>query len=345
MTKYPVKFGRRAQMALRLALLLCVGLARHVWAEEPRFVCVVLGAAGGLTEGDLSSYLIAPAKRTDFVALDAGTLMTGLRAGIAAGSFDNIKMPPDSPLCREGHILRHHIKAYLLSHAHLDHVAGLVINAPDDGSKRILGLPSTIDSLRDHLFNWKIWPNFGDEGKGFCLKKYRYVRLAPGKEQAIDATAMNATPFALSHSGLTSTAFLIRAGEHYALYFGDTGPDEVEQSDRMKTVWQSVAPLVRKRKLCGLFLEVSYPDPHEDKKLYGHLTPRWMLKELRRLAGLVDPAEPSKALKDLKVIVTHIKPAVTSGRSAREEISEQLKRLNDLGVEFVFPKQGDRIEL
>ena len=58
---------------------------------------------------------------------------------------------------------------------------GLVINSPDDESKDILGTAATIDAIRDHLFNWRIWPGFGNEGAGFNLKKYRYVRLAPGQ--------------------------------------------------------------------------------------------------------------------------------------------------------------------
>jgi 3',5'-cyclic-nucleotide phosphodiesterase len=81
------------------------------------------------------------------------------------------------------------------------------------------------------VFNGKIWPNFGDEGPGVPLRTYRYVRLRPGTEAAIDGTSLTVQPFPLCHAGEPSTAFLLRAHDAYALYIGDTGPDEVERCD------------------------------------------------------------------------------------------------------------------
>src|SRR5262245_18261151 len=212
---------------------------------EPQFVAIALGTAGGLTEANLSSYLLAPAGSTDFVALDAGTLLTGLQQANIKGNLADIVVPPESPLSVEGQVLTQHIKAYLISHAHLDHLAGLVLNSPDDTPKPILGLSATIDLLRDHLFNGRIWPNFGDEGSGVLLKKYHFVRLQPGVEQAIAGTSMTVKPFALCHAVVPSTAFLLQANGEYALYFGDTGPDDAEHCDNLHRVWQAIAPLVQ----------------------------------------------------------------------------------------------------
>ena len=61
---------------------------------------------------------------------------------------------------------------------------------------------------------------------------------------------MAVIPYELSHSGgYRSTAFLVESDEAYLLYFGDTGPDAVEESDRMQQVWTAVAPLVRENRL------------------------------------------------------------------------------------------------
>ena len=139
---------------------------------------------------------------------------------------------------------------------------------------------------------------------------------------------MTVTPFALSHSSpYQSVAFLIRSGEHYTLFFGDTGPDKVEQSDHLKTIWTHVDSLVREKKLDTIFIEISFPNGHPDELLFGHLTPSWLMTELHQLAQLVDPTQPDQALQNLSVIVTHIKPSFKQGPSPRQQIEKQLKEI------------------
>ena len=67
-----------------------------------RFVAIVLGAGGGPSQDDLSAYLLAPAGALDFVALDTGTLLPGIRKAHAMGSLRDVQVPPDSPLTPEG---------------------------------------------------------------------------------------------------------------------------------------------------------------------------------------------------------------------------------------------------
>jgi 3',5'-cyclic-nucleotide phosphodiesterase len=308
-------------------------------------VTVVLGAGGGLHEANLTAYLLAPLGESQFLALDAGTLLSGLRVATQMGSFADIQVPPASSLTLEGWILREHIKAYALSHAHLDHISGLVLNAPDDSPKSIFGLDATLDTLRDHVFNWQVWPNFGNEGRAPQLRHYTYQRLQPAQAAAIPGTSMTIWAFPLSHAGATATAFLIHASGFYVLYCGDTGPDAVEQRDTLHTLWSVIAPLVRANTLRGMFLEVSYPDERPDHVLFGHLTPKWLLTELGHLAQLVDPQHPEVALQDLTVVVTHIKPVLTHGPSLQKLILQQLQAHNTLGVRFIVASQGSRLTL
>jgi 3',5'-cyclic-nucleotide phosphodiesterase len=309
----------------------------------PRFVTIALGTAGGLTEGNLSAYLLAPVGSTAFVALDAGTLLTGLQHAHRKGNLADIVVPPESSLSVAGQVLRHHIKAYLLSHAHLDHLAGLVLNSPEDTVKPIVALAPTLAQLRAHVFNGALWPNFGPDGPGVPLKQYEYVCVQPGHTQPLAGTALTVQPFALSHAGDLSTAFLLQAHDAFALYLGDTGPDEAEHCDNLRQLWQAIAPLVRHGQLRGMFVEISYPDPRDGAHLYGHLTPGWLLKELQRLAALVNPHRPPDALRGVTVLVNHIKPTLQQVQSERDQIRQQVAALNDLGLQFVFPEQGDRI--
>ena len=307
--------------------------------RRKKFVTIVLGAGGGSLEDNLTSYLLAPKNDHNFISLDAGTVLVGIKRAIAKGSFRDVSIPEDTELNIEGWILQNLVKAHLISHTHLDHVAGLVLNAPDGSEKDILGIQRTIDDLRDHFFNWKVWPNFSNEGFGRQLKKYRYIRLEPEESYHIDKTALSVTPFVLSHSGIQSTAFLVRSKEDYALYFGDTGPDAVEKQSCIENVWKAVAPIARKKRLRGIFLEVSFPDPRPDNQLFGHLTPSWMMKELTRLAYMTDSQNAQNALSGVTVFVTHIKTTFEKGLWVNEHISRQLNDLNNLNLRFVIPKQ------
>ncbi len=314
--------------------------------NRPKFKAIVLGSAGGLSENNLTSFLLSPINENNFIALDAETLNSGIKKAAERGSFSTIEVPEDSASSIEGWILQNHIKAYLITHAHLDHIAGLIINSPTDSKKNILGIPQTIDYLRDHIFNWKVWPNFGSGGQGLNLKKYDYVQLEPLKETQIEKTTMSATPFILSHGNnyYPSTAFLVNSKGYYVLYFGDTGPDIIEKTDNIKSVWTYVAPLVKEKKLRAIFLESSFPSSRPDNMLYGHLTPKWMIHELSSLASLVNKENSKSSLKDLPVVVTHIKPSIKKDRNTKEIIRKELEKLNSLGVNFIIPSQGDRLE-
>ncbi len=72
-------------MRHRLLRLLVAAVAVGGWLAAasgqtaPAFVAIVLGAGGGPSQDDLSAYLLAPAGSADFVCLDAGTLLSGIR--------------------------------------------------------------------------------------------------------------------------------------------------------------------------------------------------------------------------------------------------------------------------
>lgn len=342
---------RRIQLAvvawLVFGLVLGVGFAQSASVEPfgPAFVCIVLGSGGGPREDNVSGYMLWPVgKAEEAIILDPGTLTVGIRKADELGNLWEFRVPAESNLTREGWILQN-AKAYLISHAHLDHIAAMVLNSPEDSAKDILARSVTITHLQNHIFNWEVWPNFGNAGPGFPLGKYRYVTLEPGKETPISRTSMTVEAFPLSHSApYESTAFLIHHEGSYILYCGDTGPDQVEKSDYLYKVWERIAPLVREGKLAGLFLEISYPQGRADTLLFGHLTPGWMMKELHRLAELVNPDSPSDALEGLKVVVTHVKPVFTMTPTPGYLISQQLEELNDLGVVFIVPFQGMRLE-
>ena len=313
--------------------------------SSPQFTCIPLGVEGGLDESNLPAYLLAPFGSSEFICLDAGTLLAGLKVAHRKGCFNDIPIPENSELSFEGNILYHHIKAYLISHPYLDHVEGLVVVSPADCPKPIMSLQGTIEDLKNHLFNWHIWPNLCDAGEPPALCKYNYITLQAGKSVPIPNISMHVEAFPLAHGNHTdSTAFLVESKGFYALYMGDTGPDEIEKRTTTQAVWKRIATLIKNQRLKGIFIESSYPDDHPDNELYSHLTPAWLMHSFRQLAALVDPQHPQDALKDFTVIITHIKPALNAGVEVREIVKSQLVAQNDLNLNFVFAKQGRRFD-
>jgi 3',5'-cyclic-nucleotide phosphodiesterase len=308
---------------------------------DPRFTVVVLGAQGGIVSDDLSAYLVASAGHDDFVCLDAGSVFTGLERAAALGSL--------GPGARADTALRERIRGYLISHPHLDHLVGLLLAAPDDvpgkfgpggsESKFIAGSESTLAAIRDHLFNGTVWANFfADIGPAPQLGFYRPLPLAPGTTSPLPGTDLSVETWPLNHPGGSSAFLLTTPAGDALLYLGDTGPDGPGE-DRLARLWARVTPLLRAGRLRAIFIEVSYPDPRADERLFGHLTPARLHAELQRLAAMADPR--GRSLRGLVVAITHIKPAPDAGRRIRE----QLAALPDLGVRLVFPAQGRRLEL
>lgn len=301
------------------------------------FDVVALGVLGGMEDGNLSAWLVHPHDDGNAVTCDAGTLVNGLRVADEKGAFGDVKVPADSSQNRVGYILTNRVRGYLVSHAHLDHVAGLVIASPDDGKKPIYALPSVNAALAESYFNWQAWPNMTDRGKAPQLKKYSLEDLKPGIAASLKDTRMSVTAFPLSHAGVESTAFLIESDTDALLCFGDTGPDAVEKTTKIADVWSAVAEKVKQHRLKALLIESSYTSDRPDKLLFGHLTPKWVLSALHDL----DRATGGNALKGLPVIVTHIKYSLTS-EQPQKKMLEELQAGNDLGVSFIIPEQGKR---
>jgi 3',5'-cyclic-nucleotide phosphodiesterase len=156
---------------------------------------------------------------------------------------------------------------------------------------------------------------------------------------------MSVEAYPLAHGETDSTAFLIESKGSYILYMGDTGPDEVEKRSTTQALWSRVAPLIKTKCLRGIFIEASYPDDRPDNLLFSHLTPAWLMHAFRQLAALVDAEHPQEALRDLTVIITHIKPDLSAGIDPREVVKRQLHEHNTLGLRLVFAQQGKRYQL
>lgn len=339
---------------------------------------IVLGAGGGPLEDNCTAFLVRSIAqgwtRGSVLAVDAGVHLSSIQTLLQQyqplpperphvlqdGLLAGLELPYQSAGANTAHIARNLIGAHLITHPHIDHIAGGVVSTASPSSKprRIAGLASTIEALKDHIFNDIIWPNLTDENggvglvtfmrlmsggssllgdgvtkgymevveglgvkswavsHGICSKPFPYQALnnpandtdlprppprtldhipAPLIADAIDSvnkslgmtfTAPTTDPFRV----YTSSAFFIHdvASSHEILIWGDVEPDSLSASPRNAQVWQDAAPKVVAGNLKGIFIECSYDDSRSPEMLFGHLTPRYLIEELKVLAAEVE---------------------------------------------------------
>ncbi|WP_128330570.1 MBL fold metallo-hydrolase [Apibacter sp. HY039] len=292
------------------------------------FDLIPLGIYGGLDEDNLSAYIISEKDKNEFLCMDAGTIRTGIKKAIEKQSLAG---SPDS-------LLKNNIKGYFISHGHLDHVSGMIINSPDDSPKNIYALSPVIEILKKYYFTEGPWINFANEGNFPQLNKYYYRSFNAFDTFAIDNTQLTGQIFELSHgTPYKSSALLVKSENQYILYLGDTGADRIEKSTQLKLLWKTIAPLINQGSLKAILIEVSFPNSQPENLLFGHLTPALLYEELTHLSSYCK----SGKLKNLPVIITHLKPSGT----AIETIKKELITHNVLEVSLIFPEQGKKISL
>lgn len=321
-------------------LLSTIFLVSSLVSYAQEFQIITLGSNGGVIDGDISGYLVRNKNEENFIALDAGTILPGIKAGLKKNNFKGITIPKDTEWSDTGYIFREKIKGYLISHGHLDHISGLVISSTEDTKKDIYGLKSTIETLKNNVFNWKLWPNFTNEGEGFKLNQYTYQELNPSESKNINNTTLKVSAFPLSHSNYESTMFLIENNGEYLAYYGDVGPDIIENSNGLEESFKIIGPLIKEKKIKAIMIESSFDNSKEDKGLFGHLSPKWINKEFE----VLEKYSGKGSLKNLNVVITHIKPSLKKNDNMREKIKKELLEDNKYGVKYYFPVQGESLE-
>lgn len=300
-----------------------------VGRAQSGFDLIPLGVYGGGDESNLSAYLLGEKDKKEYISLDAGTLRAGINKSIQNGVFDK----------SSEYVLKNYIKGYFISHGHLDHLSGLVINSPDDSSKNVYGLAYTLDILKNNYFVDKAWENFTDEGEEPRIGTYTLNRIENQEKFEIENTSLTGQIFELSHVNPNkSSAILVSnsAGEA-VLYLGDTGADRIEKSDKLEKLWTAVAPYIETHQLKAILIETSFDNDRDEDLLFGHLTPKLLNEELKVLTEKANQED----LAGLKIIITHLKP----GGNSINRIKDQLNEENPLNVQFIFPAQGQLIRL
>lgn len=181
----------------------------------------------------------------------------------------------------------------LISHAHLDHIQELPSLADNlcyirkNNPLTVISMPQVIDTLKRHIFNGVIWPDFSIlPSAEKPVLKFEPIRT----REKIHVGHLRVTAIPVHHS-VESVAYVIESGQgsatKTAIFVGDTGPTE--------EIW-SVAG--KGENVRAIFVETSLPGEMTDMaELTGHLTPAGLARELEKLY----PLKPQIYLYHMKI--------------------------------------------
>ena len=231
-----------------------------------------LGVYGGESRDCRMTSLLV----NDRIALDAGSLAQAL------------------PIDRQSGI-----HSIVLTHSHMDHTSSLPffvenVYARIDGPIDIYASAATIYSVRKHLFNNDVWPDFSRVPNNL-LPAVRFHELE--SEVQVSLEGVKLTPFEVDHS-IPTFGFLIEEGSAGMLWSSDTGPTH--------RFWEFANETINLKAVC---IETSFDNSMQEiADVSSHLTPRTLAQELEKLERRVP------------ILVHHMKPPCVE--AIRTEVRE-----------------------
>lgn len=221
----------------------------------------ILGCSGGIG---------GPTLRTTAIQIDHDIL---LDCGTGVGDL------PVAELAGIDHVF--------LTHSHLDHFACLpllidTVNDLRDRPLTVHGTEATLRALREHVFNWVVWPDFSQIPSP-QQPSMVYRPLEPNRPLLLDGRRITALP---ANHTVPAVGYHLDSGTGSLVFSGDTGP--------CPELWTKINAIAN---LKILIIETAFPNRELAlANASKHLCPDLLAAELARLKR---PAE---------IFITHLKP-------------------------------------
>jgi len=190
------------------------------------------------------------------------------------------------------------IKHVFITHSHLDHVAGLpllidtIYEKLIDEPLKVYCQPKTYKVLMEHIFNWKIWPNF------FSLPSkekavVQFVAMEP--EQTIGIDDNRYTMIEVEHT-VPAVGYIVQNGTSSFAFSGDTAS--------APKLWQA---LNQQNKVDLLIVECAFAQERSEiANQAKHFSPQSLAAELAVLShdpqicvSHLQPGEEEKIMQEL----------------------------------------------
>ncbi|HEX2667558.1 MAG TPA: 3',5'-cyclic-nucleotide phosphodiesterase [Gammaproteobacteria bacterium] len=179
------------------------------------------------------------------------------------------------------------IRHVFFTHSHLDHTCGLplLVDTIFDTLKMpltVYGRPETLDAVRKHIFNWVMWPDFGElPAKHSPVLTYK--PLNPGDR--IEVAGRKLHMVEVDHTVPGAGYIIERDGKVFA-FSGDTYTND--------TFWAAVNSYP---KIDALMVEAAFANSNRKlADMAKHYCPETLAADLKKLKH------------DCPIYITHLKP-------------------------------------
>lgn len=198
------------------------------------------------------------------------------------------------------------IRDIVISHAHLDHIAGLPLFIDDLFATliepiRIFAEAGVVEILEHDIFNWRVYPKFSElSNRGGPVIEYHLFE--PGV--IFNSAHLSVLPIGVNHK-VQSCGFIISDGTATVAVSGDTA-----STDKF---WETVNSTDN---ITALLIECAFPNELAGlAEISHHLTPSGLQRELAKLDR-----------EDCAVYVVNLKPSYRH---------DTIRQISELGINNV----------
>jgi ribonuclease BN (tRNA processing enzyme) len=174
-----------------------------------------------------------------------------------------------------------------ITHAHLDHITSIPFLVDTVGWLRdkpvtLHATKETLQALREHLFNWHIWPDFSTIPS---LENPFMVYETISVGQTVEINGRQITPLPANH-GVPTVGFRLDSGSRSLVFSGDTTTNDAQ--------WEAINRIDNLR---YLIVETAFCEREKNLAILAkHYCPSLLAEDLRKLRV---PTE---------IYITHLKP-------------------------------------
>jgi ribonuclease BN (tRNA processing enzyme) len=200
------------------------------------------------------------------------------------------------------------IDRVFLTHSHLDHVAFLPLLCDAalgmrEGPLTVHALPETIATLKECVFNFKLWPDYS----ALPSPDRPYIVFAPvAIGETVRLHGCGITPLPAKHA-VPAVGYRLDSGSASLVYSGDT--------TLCDAFWEALDGI---ENLAHLLIETTFLNPNiEGAAISGHMTPDLLaagLRRLRRNAVIhivhMEPGREAEILREIGEVAGTFRPVM-----------------------------------